>query len=345
MRIPRGAVALSILALGAAGDPPDAHADPPVLNLQDEIRDGDEQCTNLCDRYAFVWEPGTEVELRLTTDGFAAYMNIDGPAVHEVTDDPGREVSTVFVTTRSTPYTVLINSYNYYDRGHYRLQVSPRPIRYLAPAVRPFVAPLAPEEQETDEIVLRTADSLAAGARLSGREVRGTLDRLPGLRFAAKRGRCYRAVLVLDADARWTRQGTRPPAPAATVVRMDVHSAREARGTVQTAHSTARVVALDDELCPSSNGTLEITFQDRSRLTPVVEAGVGGFVARLYERTISTRELDVRDAEEGRLACAACMQQRAGCQRTGNAGAALTCADQFRECVDNAGLSNRTCAP
>lgn len=327
-----------------AGGVPDAHADPPILTLQDELRDGDTQCTNLCDRYAFVWEAGTEVELRLLTVGYPAYMNLDGPGIHEVSENPAATTSVTFVTNSNAPYTVLVNAYNYADRGPYRLEVSPRPLRYLAPAARAVSARTPPEQEETDEQVLAAVDELSRGLRLSGREVRGRLDSVPALRFAAKRGRCYQAVLVLDSDARWRRPAG-PRGATASTVRMDVRSPRDARASLATAHSTARVVALDDELCPSANGTLEITFPDRSRNVVVTDPGTGGFLARVFERPIRTADLDARDATERRASCAACMQQRASCQRTGNSGTALTCADQFSQCVAAAGMTSRTCAP
>jgi hypothetical protein len=323
---------------------PTAHADPPILTLQDELRDGDTQCTNLCDRYAFVWDAGTEVELRLLTVGYPAYLNVDGPGIHEVSENPAATTSITFVTNSSAPYTVLVNGYNYADRGAYRLEVSPRPLRYLAPAARAVSARTAPEQEETDEHVLAAVEDLSRDLRPSGREVRGRLESVPALRFPAKRGRCYQAVLLLDSDARWRRLGG-PRGATASTVRMDVSSPRDARASLATARSTARIVALDEELCPSANGTLEITFPDRTRDVVLTDPGTGGFQARVYERPVRTAELDARDAAEHRTACAACMQQRASCQLTGNAGTALTCADQFGQCVTAAGMTSRTCAP
>lgn len=344
MRSVRGLLGLVTFLLAVIGAPHGAGADPPILTLQDELRDGDAQCTNLCDRYGFVWEAGTEVELRLLTIGYPAYLNVDGPGTHEVTETPGATTSITFITNSNAPYTVLVNGYNYADRGAYRLEVSPRPLRYLAPAARAVSARTPPEQEETDEQVFATAEVLAQGLRLSSREVRGRLEQVPTLRFAAKRGRCYQGVLLLDADARWRRQGG-PRGATASTVRMDVTSPRDARFSFATARSTSRVVALDDELCPSANGTVELSFQDRTRNVLVADPGTGGFVARLYERTIRTADLDARDAAEQRGFCAACMQQRASCQVTGNSGTARTCADQFTQCVTAAGMTSRTCAP
>jgi hypothetical protein len=332
-----------VLGLGAV--PNAATADLPTLTLQDSIAEGDQQCTNLCDRYAFVWEPGTEVTIRLLTVGYPAYMNVDGPGTHEVTESPAATTSLSFITNSSRPYTVIVNPYNFQDRGAYRIEVSPPPLRYLAPSARTArPSQIAPESEESDDAALATVEQITEGLRQSGRDVRGQLDSVPSLRFPAKRGRCYRAVILLDGDARWRRVGG-PRTATATTVRMDVTSPRDARTSLATARSTSRVVALDDELCPSANGTLAITFPDRTRNVAANDPGRGGFVARVYERQIQTAELDARDVLERRGACAACMQQRASCNMTGNSGAAATCADQFEQCVSAAGMSTRTCMP
>jgi hypothetical protein len=284
MRAYRTVIGLAALALVLTVDRPAAHGDPAPLTLPGELREGDDRCTNLCDRYGFVWPEGTEVEIRLETAGFSAYLNVDGPGVHEVSEDPGRESSVVFVVPRAAPFTVIVNAYNYYDAGAYRLVVNPQPTQYLVPAVRQAPAQLTAGEQGADDPVLRAVDALVVGYRASGREVRAELDRIPALRFPARRGRCYRAVLVLDPAARWQRLA--PSTPATAVAHMRLQTSRETRGTMQTSRSTARVVALDDDLCPSANGTLEITLEDQARGTVVSRAGTGGFVARVYERTV-----------------------------------------------------------
>jgi hypothetical protein len=227
--------------------------------------------------------------VRLVTQGFRAYLR-EGATV---SGSVGAVSEIAIVAAPGQPVFVEVNAYDQNDRGLYRIEVDPPPTSYLLPrsappapsaapspprvellAAGPGPALPAPGEAEPDQRAL--VAELARGYRpLSGLMV-GRLDAVPALRFPARSGRCYRAALVLARGAR------RAPA---NVVWMRLTSPGGSSASMETERSTPQVIALDSDLCPSADGTLEIAFYDRRDGATLTSPGRGPFTLQVFERT------------------------------------------------------------
>jgi len=277
----------------------------PGLVLPGALEPGDAVCTNLCDRYGLVWDAGGPVRLRLVTNGFAATLRASRT---EGASGPGAGTEVQLVATPGAPLFVEVEESAPRGGGLYRLQVEPAPSRYRvpspaapAPAGPPaFVPAASPPPQPPRPAPLpilqpppgagsppdpthETVEQLMRGFRASSPLLVGRLEQVPALQFTAQRGRCYRSVIVLAQGARRRPAGPQSAVPAA-LARMTLRTRRGPEAVTESARSTGRVIAIDDDLCPSENGTIEIAFLDRVRADTVASPGLGSFTVQLFER-------------------------------------------------------------
>jgi hypothetical protein len=285
--MPRFLLCAPIAAVLLLESPAAVWADQAGTSFDGELAPGDEVCHGLCDRYGMVWPDAAQVRLRLTTDGFPGFLQApttDGPALSDV----GSSTELLLTAVPGTPIFVSVSGAGDEARGRYRLEVSPAPARYLVPAgTRPADRTRVPD---ADAGVREGVARLMEGYRSSSPLMIGRLERIPGLRFAARRGLCYRAAVVLAPGARRTADLRSNGFPT-TILQMEVRSGHSSRSVFETSRSTARIIALDSDLCPDENGTLELSFIDRERSSAVPNPGVGPFTLQLFERAATARDL------------------------------------------------------
>lgn len=257
----------------------------PALVLRGALEPGDDVCANLCDRYGLVWDGGGPVRVRLATNGFAANLRASGPGGLRAAGD----TEVVIVARPGTPVDLEIGEVTPQGGGLYQLQIEPAPSRYRLPPGRgmggPPPAPPAPPPVASPppDPARETVARLMRGFEPATALMIGRLEQVPALSFPAKRGHCYRGVIVLAPGARRRPAGPQSPVPAA-LVRMTLRTARGPEAITESAHSTDRVIAVDDDLCTAADGTLEIAFLDRYRADPVSAPGIGPFTVQLFER-------------------------------------------------------------
>lgn len=276
---------LLLLTLAAWGAfVPVAAAQPAPLLLSGALEPGDEVCTNLCDRYGMVWDGGGPIRVRLATNGFPGEIRATQPDGARPIGG-GTELS--LVATAGSPIFLEVVEGTPTGGGLYQLQIEPAPSRYRLPGTRsmtqgPPQGPPAPPRAPVDP-TRETVDRLMRGFRAATPLMVGRLEQVPSLAFPAKRGRCYRSAIVLAPGARRRQMSAQSPAPAA-LVRMTLRTTRGPEAVTETAHSTDRVIALDDDLCAPEDGRLEIAFLDRLRADTVSSPGLGPFTVQLFER-------------------------------------------------------------
>jgi hypothetical protein len=276
--------------------------------LNGALEPGDAVCTNLCDRYGLVWDGGGPVRVRLVTKGLGGTLRVTRT---EGGRAPGAGTEVQLVARPGESVFVEVEESTPQGGGLYQLQIEPAPSRFrrpaspaaapqgppsFAPQGRPpsfapppgqqpavFQRPVPPGAGAPADPTRETVERLMRGFRPASPLLVGRLEQVPALEFTAQRGRCYRSVLVLAQGARRRQMGPRSPAPSA-LVRMTLRTRRGPEAVTETERSTARVIALDDDLCPSENGTIEIAFLDRVLADTVSSPGLGPFTVQLFER-------------------------------------------------------------
>lgn len=266
----------------------------PGLVLPGALEPGDAVCSNLCDRYGMVWDSGGPVRVQLVTPGFGAVLRASrtdgGP-----TSAPGTDLQ--FVARPGEAISFEVEETMPQSGGQYQLRIQPVPSRYRLPAgagvapagppLQGFSPPFRPAVQRPPMDPAReTVERLMRGFVASSPLLVGRLEQVPRIEFPAQRGRCYRSAIVLAPGARRRPAGPLSPAPAA-LVRMTLRSRRILEAVNESGHSTDRVIAIDDDLCPSENGSLEVAFLDRTNAATVSSPGLGPFTVQLFERPTS----------------------------------------------------------
>jgi hypothetical protein len=333
---------LAILSLAAScvPPPPERPAAPagPPREIAGELRKGDDTCTNLCDRHRFTWAAPTEVVVRAVAPELDVYVSVEGSGPRE-TGDFGHDSALTFTAQPGVEYEIAVNAYNYYESGPYTLQVTPAPSGEILAEERPVWVPPTPEQEEPEDTLAPRIAKLTAGWSPSGKPIAADLESLPAMRWKAKRGRCYRALVVMEAGARSNDEWS---------LQLLVKTSGESRGSGGGFVSGSRRIADAggaDGICPSKNGTVTLTFDHRQRMEPVSDAGTGIARVQLYEKPIRGADLDARDADEDDDYCRACMQQRLTCQQTGDRGEHETCEAQFSACLRDGGMKRSRCNP
>lgn len=296
---------VALLAWAAFGSVASAQ---PGQVLNGALEPGDAVCTNLCDRYGLAWEGGGPVRVRLVTKGLGGTLRVTRSEGGRA-PDAGTEVQ--LVTRPGESVFVEVEETTPQGGGVYQLQIEPAPTRFrlpASPAAAPpgppraapppgqptygpppgpqpavYQRPVPPGAGAPPDSTRATVEQLMRGFRPASPLLVGRLEQVPALEFTAQRGKCYRSVLVLAQGARRRQMGPQSPAPA-SLVRMTLRTRRGPEAVTETGRSTPRVIALDDDLCPSENGTLEIAFLDRVLADVVASPGLGAFTVQLFER-------------------------------------------------------------
>jgi hypothetical protein len=320
-----------------SGPAPVVPAGPP-RTFTGELRDGDDTCPNLCDRYRFTWAVPTEVSVNAVATGASIFIKVEAPSWTD-TGDFGSRSSFAFTAEPNVEYTVIVDAYNYYDKGAYTLEVSP-PAQVEIPAPeRPVPLPPTPEELEPDDVLPGKIAELTTGWKLA-KTTRGDLATVPALTWSGKRGRCYFVVMVLEAGARKNDDWL--------WVSFRIDSAREYRSTSGGFLTGSRRViqaASGEGLCPSRGGKLIFELPRHDTSVPVKDAGNGPFRVELYEQPISTKLLDERDRADDEDYCRACVKQQTDCLSSGDTGIYTSCTKQFSACLYQRGMTRKQCEP
>ena len=242
----------------------------PGLQVDGELASWDNRCANthMCDRYGLVFAVGTQVRVQALTSGFPAHLRAIAPG-GALTSQAAPQPELQFFASPGVQYFIELNAADP-SFGPYSLRISPAPSRWLPPP------PPTAEQREPDARVRNAVAEMMRGYRSATPLLVGRLDQIPELRFPAKRGHCYRAVVILGRGAR--------RATPATYAQMSAQVGSDARARVQTARSTERIMALDDDVCPPGDGTLEVTFREPGHALPSPSAGTGPFTLQLFER-------------------------------------------------------------
>lgn len=331
-------IALLVLVSCVPAKPsvPPAPAGPPH-EIQGELRAGDDKCMNLCDKHRFTWATATQVEIDADAQGLDVYLKLTGPDGHEQNGDFGQHSALTFTAQPGVEYQLAVNAYDYYGTGPYTLHVTPAPSHEVLAEERPVPQPPTPEEAEPDDTLDAKIATLVTGWTASGKPVHGDLAKVSTMKWPAKRGRCYRAVIVMESGARKN--------DAWYLVHFAVKTKAEDRSTVGGFLSgSQRIVETGDaDICPSRDGKLALYFEAHFKLGPIDDAGTGPFHVQLYEKTISGKDLDARARDEDDDYCRSCMQQRLGCQSSGDTGTYKTCSAQFDGCLRDGGMKKSQC--
>jgi hypothetical protein len=312
----------------------------PPREIAGELRRGDDTCPNLCDTHRFTWATATQVEIRADAPQLDVFLDATMPDGQEEQGDFGHTSVVQFTAQPGVEYVVAVKAYNYYDSGTYALSVTPAPSGEKLAEERPVWVPPTPEEEEPDDTLPAKIATLTTGWTASGKEVHGDLAKVPKMHWKAKRGRCYRAVVVMEAGARANDDWY--------LIHFLVETPAESRGSSGGFLTGSRRILSaggDEGVCPSKSGAVDLTFEHRHKMTPLTDAGTGTFRVQLYEKAISGKELDDRDAADDDDYCASCMRQRLACQQTGDTGNQKTCEGQFSACLRDGGMKKSQCKP
>jgi hypothetical protein len=277
---------------------PSAALAQPSLALQGRLEAGDMVCANLCDRYGAVWDAGGSVRVRLRTNGFGGSVRATRT---EGGRAPGAGTEVQLIARPGEPIFVEVEETSPQGGGLYQLDIEPPPSRYRLPAnataapangppafapaqnVQRPMGPPPPGAGAPADPTRAVVEQMMRGFRSSGPLLVGRLEQVPALEFTAERGKCYRSAIVLAVGSRRRPAGPQSPAPAA-LVRMTLRTRRGPEAVTESPRSTDRVIAIEDDLCATENGTLELAFLDRFRADTVASPGIGPFTVQLFER-------------------------------------------------------------
>ncbi|MBI2897896.1 MAG: hypothetical protein HYY06_30335 [Deltaproteobacteria bacterium] len=266
----------------------------PGMVLPGALAAGDDVCANLCDRYGLSWDSGGSVRVELVTDGFGAKLSARR-SEGGWTPPPATQLQ--LVVRPGEQIALEVEEITPASGGQYLLRIQPAPSRYRLPPGAAAPAPPSPRpppalqptaQRPATDPARETALRLMRGFQPSSPLFIGRLEQVPPLEFPARRGQCYRSVVILAPGARRRPASPTAPAPAA-LVRMTLRARRVLEAVNESVRSTDRVIAIDDDLCPSENGTLDIAFLDRTTAAAVSSPGIGPFTVQLFERPAPTR--------------------------------------------------------
>lgn len=336
-----------VVIVGCGGMGPQPRPAPvddgaPPREIRGELRAGDDTCPNLCDRYRFTWATPAQVEVRAETQlgddtVTTVFLKAEGGGVDE-SGEFGSSSALGFTAQPGVEYTITVDAYNSYDAGPYALTISPPPqVEILAPE-RPVPQPPTPEEVEPDDTLPAKIAAVTEGWKLA-KTVRGDLAKVPALKWPAKRGKCYQAVMVLEAGARKSGDWLW------VMFKLD-SSAESNHTTGGFLTGSQRVIhAGGEDMCPMHNGTVKLELVRHDTEEALADAGAGPFRVELYEQAISTRTLDQRARDDDDDYCRSCVQQEAACRQSGDTGPYSSCSKQFSACLYNGGMTRKTCEP
>ncbi|HEY5946851.1 MAG TPA: hypothetical protein VIV40_15215 [Kofleriaceae bacterium] len=293
--------------------------------FEGELRRGDDSCdVFLCDKHHFTW----------AVDGPVRMTFFDEPSGRSdvvVIGPDGRELplqrilyGNQFDARAGVRYEVRVAGEDRFAQPTYKLSLDPAPSRAVLAEVRPVPPPPTIEEAEPDALLDKRIAEATKSWSVVGKPQRIDLaTKQRKFVRTAKQGRCYMAMIRMDAGARLDR-------PDDLAFRLRVTDKFATHGTMGTFDTDSRRILRvggtvgAEGLCAATPGGVELIFGNTGR---------GTAVATVYEHSTDLKQLQERAIEDEQDWCTGCMDERLDCQRTGHTGTFSTCAQQFKACI------------